>query len=94
MTHREESIEKLQRTGVAVLSPDGRLIEMQEKTQEPKSHFAVPPFYIYAKGDLELLMQGIAQGKCGVDSLGSLTKWFCTERDVYAYEKYRESGSL
>ncbi len=86
MTHREESIEKLQRTGVALLSDDGRLVEMQEKPQEPKSHFAGLSIYIYAKEDLELLMQGIAQGKCGVDSPGSLTKWFCTERDVYAYE--------
>lgn len=86
MTHYEESVEKLQRTGVAVLSSDGRLVEMQEKPKEPKSHFAVPPFYIYAKEDLKDLMQGIACGKCSVDSPGGLVKWFCTERDVYAYE--------
>lgn len=84
MIHREESVEKLRRTGVAVLDKDGRLIEMQEKPEEPASHFAVPPFYIYRGEELGFIMEGIRQGKCRVDSPGSLVKWLCTEREVYA----------
>lgn len=84
MVHREESVEKLRRTGVAVLDGDGRLIEMQEKPENPASHFAVPPFYIYRGEELGFILEGIKQGRCQVDSPGSLIKWLCTEREVYA----------
>ena len=46
MYHEQPSIEKLQRTGVVVLDENNRVLEMAEKPQQPKTHFAVPPFYI------------------------------------------------
>ena len=41
MCHEQPSIEKLQRTGVVVLDADNKVINMEEKPQEPKSHWAV-----------------------------------------------------
>ena len=44
MCHEQPSIEKLQRTGVVVLDENNRVLNMEEKPQEPTSHWAVPPF--------------------------------------------------
>ena len=49
MCHEQPSIEKLQRTGVVELDENNRVVGMEEKPQVPKSHWAVPPFYIYLK---------------------------------------------
>ena len=49
MCHEQPSIERLQRTGVVVLDENGKVLNMEEKPQEPKSHWAVPPFYIYLR---------------------------------------------
>ena len=58
MCHEQPSIEKLQRTGVIVVDDQMRVLNMEEKPLVPKSHWAVPPFYIYKKHDL--LRQGCA----------------------------------
>ena len=52
MCHEQPSIEKLQRTGVVELDDTNKVLGMEEKPQVPKSHWAVPPFYIYLKRDL------------------------------------------
>ena len=49
MCHEQPSIEKLQRTGVVELDENNKVLGMEEKPQVPKSHWAVPPFYIYLK---------------------------------------------
>ena len=64
MCHEQPSIEKLQRTGVVELDPDMRVLGMEEKPQVPKSHWAVPPFYIYLKKDLDLVRHSVENG-CG-----------------------------
>lgn len=97
MTHYEESVEKLRKTGVVELDDVNRVLQMQEKPQNPISNYAVPPFYIYAKKDLEIILDGINNGKCNVDSPGSLIKWLCEKTDIYAYHmkgKRYDVGSL
>jgi glucose-1-phosphate thymidylyltransferase len=59
MCHEQPSIEKLQRTGVVEIDADNRVTGMEEKPQVPKSHWAVPPFYIYRKEDLELVRHSV-----------------------------------
>ena len=49
MCHEQPSIEKLQRTGVIVVDDHMRVLNMEEKPRQPKSHWAVPPFYIYLR---------------------------------------------
>lgn len=85
MRHYEGDVEKLRRTGVVSIDDDSRVVEMQEKPREPKSTWAVPPFYIYRKENLHLIRDGI-NGKCDTDAPGSFISWLCTQCDVYAYE--------
>ena len=71
MCHEQPSIEKLQRTGVVVLDENNRVMNMEEKPEHPKSHWAVPPFYIYKKHDLYLIRHSVENG-CGKDAPGNL----------------------
>ena len=45
MCHEQPELAKLQRTGVVELDAEMKVLGMEEKPQEPKSHWAVPPFY-------------------------------------------------
>ena len=85
MYHEQPSIEKLQRTGVVVLNSDNRVLEMEEKPQVPKSHFAVPPFYIYLKKDLDLVRHSLENG-CGVDAPGNLAHYMVDHTIIHAWK--------
>lgn len=86
MRHFEDSIEKLQRTGVIEIDSDGKVLSMQEKPKEPKSQWAVPPFYIYSKDSLDKIILGVESGEVNVDAPGGFIEWFCRQNIVYAYE--------
>ena len=64
MCHHEPELRRLQRTGVIAVDDDMKVLEMQEKPENPVSNWAVPPFYIYAKSDLPLIRDCLSQG-CG-----------------------------
>ncbi|MCR4914141.1 MAG: nucleotidyltransferase family protein [Prevotella sp.] len=84
MCHEQPSIEKLQRTGVIVVDPQWRVLNMEEKPQEPKSHWAVPPFYIYKKEDLDLIRHSIDDG-CGRDAPGNLAHYMVEHTTMHAW---------
>ncbi len=84
MCHEQPSIEKLQRTGVVELDSDNRVLGMEEKPQEPKSHWAVPPFYIYKKEDLELVRHSVDNG-CGKDAPGNLAHYMVEHTTMHAW---------
>ena len=86
MRHFEPQKEKLQRTGVAVVDEQDKILEMEEKPSEPKSHWAIPPFYLYRREDLPKIVQGVEQKVCNLDAPGSFICYMCTMTDVYAYE--------
>ena len=83
MCHEQPSIERLQRTGVVVLDDDNRVLNM-EKPQVPKSHWAVPPFYIYLKKDLELVRRSVENG-CGKDAPGNLAHYMVDNTVMHAW---------
>ncbi len=85
MCHEQPSIEKLQRTGVVELDENYRLLGMEEKPQEPKSHWAVPPFYIYLKKDLDLVRNSVANG-CGKDAPGNLAHYMVEHTTMHAWQ--------
>ena len=85
MRYWEPSVEKLRKTGVASVDPDGRILSMEEKPADPKSHWCCPPFYFYRREDLPLVAKGIAEG-CGVDAPGSFIAWLSTQVPVHAFE--------
>lgn len=84
MCHEQPSIEKLQRTGVVVLDENGKVLNMEEKPAEPKSHWAVPPFYIYLKKDLDLVRHSVENG-CGKDAPGNLAHYMVDNTEMHAW---------
>ena len=85
MRYFEEREEKLKKTGVVVVDDNGYIKSMVEKPPVPPSNWAVPPFYIYKRDDVQLVKKGIESG-CGTDAPGSFIAWLCTQCDVYAME--------
>ncbi len=84
MCHEQPSIEKLQRTGVVELDAEMKVLGMEEKPQVPKSHWAVPPFYIYLKKDLELVRHSVENG-CGKDAPGNLAHYMVEHTTMHAW---------
>ena len=84
MCHEQPSIEKLQRTGVVVVNDEWRVLNMEEKPQNPKSHWAVPPFYIYLKKDLDLVRHSVENG-CGKDAPGNLAHYMVDNTEIHAW---------
>lgn len=84
MCHEQPSIEKLQRTGVIEVDAEWRVLSMEEKPQEPKSHWAVPPFYIYRKEDLQLVLHSVENG-CGRDAPGNLAHYMVEQTTMHAW---------
>lgn len=84
MCHEQPSIEKLQRTGVVVLDGNNKVLNMEEKPEHPKSHWAVPPFYLYKKHDLDLIRHSIENG-CGKDAPGNLAHYMVKHTTIHAW---------
>lgn len=84
MCHEQPSIEKLQRTGVIVVDDRMKVLNMEEKPQVPKSHWAVPPFYIYLQKDLDLVRHSVEDG-CGKDAPGNLAHYMVEHTTMHAW---------
>ena len=84
MCHEQPNIEKLQRTGVVELDANNKVLGMEEKPQVPKSHWAVPPFYIYLKKDLDLVRHSVENG-CGRDAPGNLAHYMVEHTTMHAW---------
>lgn len=84
MCHEQKELTKLQRTGVVVLDANHRVLNMEEKPQQPKSTWAVPPFYIYLKKDLDLVRHSVENG-CGKDAPGNLAHYLCDHTTMHTW---------
>ena len=85
LRYREPSLEKLRRCGVLTVDAEDRITGMVEKSPEPPSPWACPPFYVYTPRALALVQRALAEG-CGADAPGSLLAWLCRRVPVYAME--------
>jgi glucose-1-phosphate thymidylyltransferase len=84
MCHEQPELTKLQRTGVVELDDNHRVLGMEEKPQVPKSHWAVPPFYIYLKKDLDVVRSSVENG-CGKDAPGNLAHYMVEHTVMHAW---------
>ena len=84
MCHHQPEIEKLQRTGVIVVDEQMHVLNMEEMPMQPKSHWAVPPFYIYMKKDLDLVRHAVEDG-CGKDAPGNLAHYMVEHTTMHAW---------
>lgn len=85
MCHEQPELAKLQRTGVVELDAKMKVQGMEEKPQVPKSHWAVPPFYIYKKRDLDLVRHSVENG-CGKDAPGNLAHYMVEHTVMHAWK--------
>lgn len=84
MRFYEPNEERLHKCGVLQLDGD-RIIGMEEKPANPKSHWCCPPFYYYTSDDAARIPNAIQNG-CGTDAPGSFIAWLCQQSTVHAME--------
>lgn len=85
MRYYEPNAERLHKCGVVETDSNDKILTMEEKPAQPKSHWCCPPFYYYKQADLQLVGKGIAEG-CGTDAPGSFIAWLCSRTAVHAWE--------
>lgn len=98
MRYNEPSEARLHKSGIVEIAGDApesasaggqdspdRVVSMEEKPAEPKSHWCCPPFYFYTRRDAALIAEGIAAG-CGTDAPGSFAAWLASRTVVNAME--------
>ena len=85
MRYFEAEEKKLTKCGVVQIDEQDRILGMEEKPANPKSHWCCPPFYYYTREDASLVAKGIEAG-CGTDAPGSYIAWLCTQTPVHAME--------
>ncbi len=85
MRYYEPSEARLRKSGVVEIDSEDRVLSMEEKPENPKSHWCSPPFYFYKADDVPLVARGIESG-CGVDAPGSFMEWLSTQTAVHAME--------
>ena len=85
MRYYEQNTQKLTKCGVVEPDEQDRVLTMEEKPANPRTHWCCPPFYYYTREDAKLVAQGIAEG-CGTDAPGSFIAWLCGKTTVYAME--------
>ena len=85
MRYYEPDAARLRKSGVARVDENDRVLSLEEKPSEPKSHWCTPPFYFFTREDSGLVAKGIREG-CGVDATGSFLAWLCGQSPVHAME--------
>lgn len=83
-THRLESVEELRRTGVIERAEDGRVLSFEEKPANPKTTWAVPPFYLYRRETLPLIGRYLAEGN-NPDAPGNFVPYLAARLPTYAF---------
>ena len=85
MRFEEPNEERLHKCGVLEIDDNDRIMSMEEKPAQPKSHWVCPPFYYYTSEDAARIPAAIADG-CGTDAPGSFIAWLCCHTAVHAME--------
>ena len=86
MRYYEPEEKKLVKCGVVELDDNDKILSMEEKPTQPKSHWCCPPFYVYTQEDAKRVKEAIEGKKCGTDAPGSFIAWLSTVVPVHAME--------
>lgn len=86
MRYYEPEEKKLVKSGVVELDGEDKILSMEEKPVQPKSHWCCPPFYVYTRRDAKRVKEAVAGKKCGTDAPGSFIAWLSTVTVVHAME--------
>lgn len=85
MRYYEPEEKRLSKSGVVQIDGNDKVLSMEEKPAQPKSHWCCPPFYYYTREDAGRIQAGIDAG-CGTDAPGSYIAWLCGQTTVHAME--------
>lgn len=85
MRYYEASETRLKRSGVVLLDANDKVLSLEEKPPQPKSHWCCPAFYYYTAEDAGRIAEGIADG-CHTDAPGSYVAWLCSRSTIHAME--------
>lgn len=85
MRYYESDTRRLSKSGVSSVDENERLLSLEEKPSQPKSHWCTPPFYFYKAEDVRNIRNAIADG-CGTDAPGSLVAWMCCHTVMHSME--------
>ncbi len=77
--------EMLKQFGVALLDNDSKVIDVEEKPENPKSNNVVYATYIYKRETVPLFEKYIEEGN-KPDAPGNFVVWLYNKKNVYAYE--------
>jgi glucose-1-phosphate thymidylyltransferase len=72
------------RFAIAALDEDGRVIDLEEKPEHPKSDLAVFALYVYRRDTLPMFKQYLDEGN-NPDSPGHFPEWLYKRREVRAH---------
>jgi glucose-1-phosphate thymidylyltransferase len=75
--------DRLQRAGVASLNDENRIVDFEEKPDEPKNDRIVCPFYVFTPEALGLLDTYLEEGN-DPDAPGNFLAWLIHRHTVYA----------
>ena len=79
------NINLLKQFAVAVIDKNNKIIDLEEKPQEPKSSIGAYASYIYKKETVELIKRYLDEGN-KPDSPGYFVQWLYKIKDVMAYK--------
>lgn len=85
MRYYEPDKAKIRKSGAVVIDQNDLVLSMEEKPENPSSHWCTPPFYFYTRRDTHLVKAGIEAG-CATDSPGSFIAWLSRHSPVHAME--------
>lgn len=74
-----------QRMGIAVIESDGRIVDLEEKPQNPRSCWAVPPIYYFQRNTIPLIQRYVREGH-NSDAPGHFIAWLHRQKPVYALQ--------
>ena len=82
---RFEDINLLKRFGVAVLDENMRVLDIEEKPQNPRSNVGVYATYMYKKDTVPMFRKYIDEGN-KPDAPGYFLEWLYKRKEVYAFQ--------
>ena len=84
VTKHESDTTVLRRTGVAELGPEGRLLRLHEKPDEPPSSLSCPALYILSQAALESLPTFLEEST-STDAPGHFISWLAEHQEVFTH---------
>lgn len=80
-----DDIEDLKRMANVITDENGKVIEMVEKPENPKTNIAAFASYIYKKETVPMIKKYLEEGN-NPDAPGFFPSWLHKHKDVYAYK--------